>query len=102
MAVPSPEPWLHWSSPQERAELLQALGETRHTSNAAWLEEVLQHAQEALDLPASTGEAPADLVRAAQAAAAGDWRQAGLLYRQRLRPPSPQPDTHAIRTPGSR
>lgn len=102
MADPSPQPWLHWRSPQERAELLQALGEAWHASNAAWLEEVLRHAQEALDPPASTGDLPADLARAAQAAAAGDWRQAGLLYRQLLRPPSPQPDAHAIRTPGSR
>lgn len=105
MAAEMSEPWLHWSSPQERSALLQALRETWHASNAHWLEEVLQHAQAPLD-PAQLGPAQtADLAQEAAAAATrGNWRQAGLLYRQLLRPAPPLPpeaSAHPLRTPGS-
>lgn len=76
----------------ERQLLLDELEEERGPATEAWLQRV----RELLD--GRPSQAP--LEELAQAAAeAGDWRRAGLLWRQCLRPQPPDPRT-VVRTPG--
>ena len=79
--------------PDELAVLVGELAEELQPATAAWVVEALallgaagEAAERLRCRAAALREAGSGLEQADAAAAAGDWRRAGLLYRQLLRP----------------